>query len=132
MITIDKKRIMVVDDEPMTLKMCEYILQNEGFLVSTANSGRECLDYLRGEYTPKIDLILLDIEMPVLNGYTTLSTIRQIDGIKDIPVIFLTATATQQTVQAAIKLGVKDYIKKPFDPLELIAKIKNALETTDL
>lgn len=123
----EKKRILVVDDEPIALKMCEYVLNNEGFAVVTANSGRECLDYLRGEYAPKIDLILLDIEMPVLNGYTTLSTIRQNDMIKDIPVIFLTATATQQTVQAAIKLGVRDYIKKPFDPMELIAKIKSAL-----
>lgn len=123
----DKKRIMVVDDEPISVRMCEYILKSEGFSVIGTNSGRECLDLLRAQNAPNVDLILLDIEMPVLNGFTTLSTIRQTDSLCNIPVIFLTATATPETVQAAIKLGVKDYIKKPFDPHELISKIKAIL-----
>lgn len=123
-----KIRIMIVDDEPISLKMCDYILTNEGFATITAKSGMECLEILRGEYKPRIDLILLDIEMPDMNGLSTLSIIRQNESLKNHKVIFLTATATPETVAEAIKLGVNDYIKKPFDPQELIGKIKSALD----
>ncbi len=123
-----KKRIMIVDDEPITIKMCEYILKRHEYEVVSAMSGRQCLDYLRNYDNPPVDLILLDIEMPILNGFNTLSSIRQAESLKHIPVMFLTATATQETVMEAIRLGVNSYLKKPFLPNELIEKVEELLE----
>jgi len=122
-----KKRIMVVDDEPITIKMCDYILKKHDYFVVSAMSGRQCLDYLRNPDNPPVDLILLDIEMPILNGYNTLSSIRQSESLKHIPVMFLTASATQETVKEAIRLGVDSYLKKPFLPNELIEKVTSLL-----
>lgn len=123
-----KKRIMIVDDEPITIKMCEFILKRNEYDVISALSGRQCLDYLRNSDNPPVDLILLDIEMPILNGFNTLSSIRQAESLKHIPVMFLTATATQDTVMEAIRLGVNSYLKKPFLPNELIEKVEELLK----
>lgn len=125
---MNKKRIMIVDDEPITIKMCEFILKRHGYEVASAMSGRQCLDYLRNPDNPPVDLILLDIEMPILNGFNTLSSIRHAESLKHIPVMFLTATATQETVMEAIRLGVDSYLKKPFLPNELIEKVDALLE----
>lgn len=120
---MSKKVIMVVDDEPITIQMCEFILKKHDYDVVSANSGKQCLDYLRNPKNRPVDLILLDIEMPILNGYNTLSSIRQSEALKHIPVMFLTASATQETVREAIRLGVDSFLKKPFLPNELIEKI---------
>ena len=72
-----KKRIMVVDDDKITLKMCKFILEKQDHEVVTAESGKRCLEFLREPSNPRIDCILLDIEMPLLNGFNTLSSIRQ-------------------------------------------------------
>lgn len=89
----------------------------------TAESGKRCLEFLREPSNPRIDCILLDIEMPLLNGFNTLSSIRQSEKLKDIPVMFLTASATQETVREAIRLGVTSYLRKPFLPKELTDKV---------
>lgn len=122
------KRIMIVDDEIITLKTCEFILQKNDYEVVIMESGLKCLDYLRSAYNPAIDLILLDIEMPMFNGYKTLMSIRQSEALKHIPVIFLTATATPETVKKAVSLGVNSYIKKPFLPQDLIDRIEAVLD----
>lgn len=118
-----KKRIMVVDDDKITLKMCKFILEKQDQEVVTAESGKRCLEFLREPSNPRIDCILLDIEMPLLNGFNTLSSIRQSEKLKDIPVMFLTASATQETVREAIRLGVTSYLRKPFLPKELTDKV---------
>lgn len=122
------KRIMIVDDEIITLKTCEFILQKNDYEVVIMESGLKCLDYLRSAYNPAIVLILLDIEMPMFNGYKTLMSIRQSEALKHIPVIFLTATATPETVKKAVSLGVNSYIKKPFLPQDLIDRIEAVLD----
>ena len=78
-----KKRIMVVDDDKITLKMCKFILEKQDHEVVTAESGKRCLEFLREPSNPRIDCILLDIEMPLLNGFNTLSSIRQSEKLKD-------------------------------------------------
>lgn len=118
-----RKRIMVVDDGKITLKMCKFILEKQDHEVVTAESGKRCLEFLREPSNPRIDCILLDIEMPLLNGFNTLSSIRQSEKLKDIPVMFLTASATQETVREAIRLGVTSYLRKPFLPKELTDKV---------
>ncbi len=122
-----KKRIMVVDDDRITLQICEYILKKQGYYVVTVESGKRCLEYLRDESNPPVDCIILDIEMPLLNGYNTLSSIRQSEKLMKIPVMFLTAAATQDTVKEAIRLGVTSYLKKPFLPNELSERVEQLL-----
>ena len=123
-----KKKIMVVDDDKMILMMCEFILTKEDYEVITVESGKRCLEYLRDENNPNIDCILLDIEMPLLDGFKTLSSIRHSEKLMKIPVMFLTATATPDTVKEAIRLGVTSYLKKPFLPNELTERVAQLLE----
>lgn len=122
-----KKRVMVVDDDKITLQLCEYILKKRGYYVVTVESGKRCLEYLRDESNPPVNCIILDIEMPLLNGYNTLSSIRQSEKLMKIPVMFLTATATPDTVKEAIRLGVTSYLKKPFLPDELSERVEQLL-----
>lgn len=124
------KRIMVVDDDKITLQMCEFILKKQGYEVITAMSGRSCLDYLRNGTNPTVDCIVLDIEMPLLNGFNTLASIRQSGRLRNIPVMFLTAAAAQDTVVEAIRVGVSSYLIKPFLPKELIEKVAELLENS--
>ena len=123
-----KKKIMVVEDDKMILMMCEFILKKEDYEVITVESGKRCLEYLRDENTPNIDCILLDIEMPLLDGFKTLSSIRHSEKLMKIPVMFLTATATPDTVKEAIRLGVTSYLKKPFLPNELTERVAQLLD----
>jgi len=118
------KTILVVDDEEMNLKMVEYILQQEGYDVVKAISGMSCLDYLKFN---KPDLILLDVEMPVMSGIQTLEVLRANEDYKSLPVMFLTASADTDTVAAAGRLGVLSYVKKPFMPQDLLDRVQKIL-----
>lgn len=122
-----KKRVMVVDDDKITIKMCEFILKKLDLEVVSASSGKRCLEYLRDRTNPPVDCIVLDLEMPMLNGFNTLSSIRQSDRLKDIPVMFLTASANEETVREAIRLGVRSYLRKPFLPKDLASKVLSLL-----
>lgn len=118
-------RILVVDDNSMNLKMAEFILKKNNYVVIMAESGQECLELLDNE---KIDLILLDIEMPQMSGIETLEKIRGKSGMKDKKVMFLTASADdEETLREAKKLGVLQIISKPFVPDVLLEAVENAL-----
>lgn len=118
------KTILVVDDDAMNLKMAEFILKQEGYNVVTRESGMACLDYLKVD---RPDLILLDVEMPVMTGIQTLEVIRGNEEFKNLPVMFLTASADTDTVVEAGRLGVAEYVKKPFMPQELTDRVKKVL-----
>ena len=90
----------------------------------TAMSGEECLEVLERE---QVDLILLDVEMPGMNGIATLEKIRQHKEYSSIPVMFLTADATEDTVIAAGRLGADGYIKKPYMPQDFLERVENVL-----
>lgn len=114
-------RIAVVDDDMMNLRMAEFILQQAGYTVDKLESGMDCLNYLK-EQTP--ELILLDVEMPIMNGIQALEIIRANEDTANIPVMFLTASADTDTVVEAGRLGVVDYVKKPFLPDELLKRVE--------
>ena len=121
-----KTTIMVVDDDEMNLKMAEFVLQKEMDVdIVTAAGGYQCIELLQRD--SDIDLILLDIQMPRMDGIKTLEMIRKHDDWKNIPVIFLTASADKETVIKAGKLGVEGYIKKPFMPKDLVERVTLAL-----
>ena len=120
------RKILVVDDDDMNLKMAEFILKKDmkENKVLLADSGLKAIDTLQQE---KVDLVLLDFQMPVMNGLKTQELIRKREDLKDTPVIFLTAASDRDTVMKAGLMGVADYIKKPFMPQDLIDRVSQAL-----
>ncbi len=125
-----KPTILIVDDDDMMLKMAEFILMQESkFNIVKANSGLQCLKTLQsGE---KIDLILLDIQMPGMDGIKTMELIQKHDYWKLIPVAFLTASSDRGTVLKAGQMGAVGYIKKPFAPPDLLSRVKLILGMED-
>ena len=117
-----RKCILVVDDDVINLKRTKLILDKHYDLI-LAKSGQEALDKL---ITEDIDLVLLDIEMPGMNGIETFKRMKE-DNI-EVPVIFLTASGYEDDVMAAISLGAVNYVKKPFLPKDLLERIAQEFE----
>ncbi|MCR4793405.1 MAG: response regulator [Lachnospiraceae bacterium] len=120
--------IIVVDDDTSNLKMAGHILSKANMRVTALKSGQSLLDYVRDKGTP--DLVLLDINMPEMDGFETLMKLRSYEseaGVDEVPVIFLTADDTPDTETMGFEVGVSDYIKKPFDPAVLLRRIGNIL-----
>lgn len=111
-----KYKILVIDDEEMILKMLRQYLEAENFTVYTADSGRKAMELL--SVSP--DIILLDINMPEMNGLQLCQIIRE---HIDCPIIFLTARVSEQDIVSGLSVGGDDYITKPFNTNELIARI---------
>lgn len=110
-----EKNILVVDDDAMNLRMAEWILQKE-YTVHKAESGMACLAFLQ---TQSADLILLDMEMPQMNGFQTLEAILELPGGSDIPIVFLSSDTSAESMERAKQYGIKHYITKPFLPQTL-------------
>jgi len=119
------KKILVVDDSPSNLAAIENALKDEYEIVAVT-SGLTALRFLD---TNKADLVLLDIEMPVMNGLQTLNKIRERAHLKDLKVVLLTARKDEQTVVQGFKLGISDYITKPIDKDVVKKRIRKLLET---
>ncbi len=119
-----KKRILAVDDTAVVLTRILYTLQ-DAYDVITINSGERALKYLKEN---KPDLILLDIRMSPMDGIETLQSIRTMEGREDIPVIMLTGVEDRDIVLKSAKLGIGDYIRKPFSSEELIKRIRRVFD----
>lgn len=118
--------ILIVDDDDMMLQMAEYILKKDTpYDVMKANSGLQCLRILQsGE---KVNLILLDVQMPGMDGIKVMELLKNHDYWKLIPVIFLTASSDKNTVMKAGQMGAVGYIKKPFLPEDFVKRVESAL-----
>ena len=116
--------ILVIDDESDMLQLLERILTSEGYRVILAADGVYGMTLLK---EAKPDLVLLDIMMPGPDGYMTLNSIRQ---YSNVPVIMVTAMRDIESLQKTLTLGADDYIKKPFRPGELLARVKAKLRRT--
>lgn len=119
-----KRCILAVDDTAVVLTRILYTLQDT-YDVITINSGGRALKYLKEN---KPDLILLDIRMSPMDGIETLQSIRTMEGREDIPVIMLTGVEDKDSVLKSAKLGICDYIRKPFSSEELLKRIRRAFE----
>ena len=117
-----QKRILVVDDDTMNLVRTKMILEKD-YEVLLADSGIKALDKIKGE---PVDLVLLDIEMPKLNGIETFERMKEF--APNMPVIFLTASGLEEDVRTAIRLGAVNYRMKPFQPQELMKRIAQEFE----
>ena len=116
--------ILVIEDDQDMLQLIKRILESEGYHVFLAADGIYGMTLMK-ECKP--DLVLLDITMPGPDGYLTLDSIRQ---YSNVPVIMVTGKRETEAVQKAFELGVDDYIKKPFRPAELLARVKTKLKRT--
>ncbi len=119
-----RKRILAVDDAATILLRITDALEKY-YEVVTVNSGARALRFLEKE---KPDLILLDIRMAPKDGFETLREIRAIEDRADIPVIMLTGVEDKDSVLEGIKLGICDYVLKPFTPDDLLDRIRRALD----
>ncbi len=117
-------KILVIDDEPDLVSTIQGRLEWCKFEVVAASSGEEGLEKAANE---KPNLILLDINMPGMNGHEVLDRLRNRPDLRDIPVIMCTALCEAEDIAKASSYGVKDYIAKPFDFSDLVEKISNAL-----
>ncbi len=121
----ERAKILIVDDEPDYVTAIQCRLEWSHYDVITASNGEEGLKKVISE---KPDLVLLDTNMPIMNGHEVLERLRQNSELKDIPVIMVTALCEARDIAKASSFGVSDYIAKPFDFAVLMEKIANALE----
>ncbi|MEX1138311.1 MAG: response regulator [Bacteroidota bacterium] len=117
----DHKQILIVDDEPVWLKVLGHLLETKGYTVKKAASGADALNTLKS-YEP--DLILLDVRMPDMNGFDLLDHIKKLPKLASKPVVFVSAMDDFHAKKVARELGAADYILKPIDETE----VNNVLE----
>ena len=118
-------KILIVDDVSDNIQVAMNILKEESYSLSFATDGFEALELIKSE---EVDLILLDIMMPKLDGFEVCRRIKLLENKKDIPIIFLTAKSDIETISKGFQLGGVDFISKPFHPEELLSRVKNHLE----
>jgi DNA-binding response OmpR family regulator len=116
--------VLVADDDPDILALVAFRLERAGYAVVTADNGEEALALAR-ERLPA--LAVLDVMMPRLTGYQVTKQLREDEATKDIPVILLTARVQEADVARGFEVGADDYIKKPFSPQELRARVQAIL-----
>src|SRR5215204_7421524 len=115
------RRILVVDDDPDIRGLVHELLDRRGFTVTEARNGHEAL---RAFYAERPDLVVLDVAMPRLDGWTTLERIRE---LSDVPVVMLTARAAELEKTRGLRAGADDYVTKPFGRQELLARVEALL-----
>ncbi len=123
--SIGSKSILVIDDDQLVLKLATAFLEPKGFDVITATDGVSGMKLLRES---KVDLVLLDVLMPGLDGYKVLQLIREYSSV---PVIMVTGITDKASTIKFLELGADDYVTKPFIEEELIARIQNKLKRAE-
>lgn len=122
------KRILVIDDLPENVFMLQDRLEHEGYEVLTAYDGRSGIQKAQSELP---DLILLDIMMPDINGIEVCKTLVQDSNTSNIPIILVTAKTGAEDTKDGLDAGAFDYIKKPFNKIELLARVRSALKVSE-
>ena len=120
------KRILIADDEPRYLRLLEANLRTEGYEVVTAQGGLQGLEVFSNQ---PIDLVLLDVMMPRLDGFSTCQRLRE---FSNVPIIILTAKGEEQDRVRGLDLGADDYMVKPFSATELLARVRAVLRRTQI
>lgn len=121
--TMAKKTIFVIDDDPMITILLEHILTREGFEVAKAADGREAVD-MGQAMNPAPDLVISDHMLPFLSGVELVPILRSLEGWQNVPIIMLTAKGQEADIRRAFDAGADDYLVKPFQPGELLARLR--------
>ena len=121
------KEILIVDDEPNVVVPIQFLMEQQGYRVMTAERGEDALDLI---YQYKPDFVLLDIMLPGIDGYEVCEIIRLNPDFRGIKIVFLTAKGREVEIAIGLALGADAYITKPFSNTALVAKVKELLENT--
>lgn len=121
------KRILVVDDEPNIVLSLEFLMEKQGYEVRSAYDGEQALEAI-SEAPP--DLVLLDINMPKVNGYEVCAAIRADPKLKDVRILILTAKGRDVEREKGLAMGADEYVTKPFSTLEVVEKVHELLENS--
>lgn len=122
--TLHAGRVLVVDDDPVNRAILVGSLESQGYSAAVASDGREALRKLReGGW----DVVLLDLVMPVMDGFEVLRTMKEDERLRSLPVIVVSALEEMESVVRCIEMGAADYLPKPFDPVLLRARLKSSL-----
>ncbi|MBT4824945.1 response regulator [Candidatus Woesearchaeota archaeon] len=116
-----KKNVLIVDDEPHIVNLIKLSLNKEKYDVTGAYSAREALMHMEKAIP---DIVVLDLMMPGINGYELCKALRENPKTRDVPVLILSAKSQMNDKLHAIDVGADDYMTKPFDPMELVKRIK--------
>jgi DNA-binding response OmpR family regulator len=121
---MSRKKILLVDDSSTILMMEKFILRNDPYVLITAANGEEAV---RRAVSDQPDLILLDVVMPGMNGFEACRLIRENDASKHIPIIMVTTRGEATNVETGWLSGCADYVTKPINAIELLAKVRSLL-----
>ena len=119
------KNVLIVDDSKTVRNLVAFILKAEGIKVTTAEDGLDGLEKLYS--MPEVDLILTDINMPRMDGFSFIIAVREQDAYKDIPIISLSTEGGEEDIQKGIRLGANLYMVKPAQPEKMVRNIKMLL-----
>ncbi|MEW5892360.1 MAG: response regulator [Pseudomonadota bacterium] len=118
--------VVVVEDDEVIAYLLEFILKREGYEAVRAKDGREALDLI--QTLPAPSLVLLDVMLPYSDGFQLIQAIRANPAWRDVPIVMLTVKSHEQDIVRALDSGANDYILKPFQPNELLARIRRFLK----
>ncbi|MDG3582822.1 response regulator transcription factor [Galbibacter pacificus] len=118
-----KKKILIIEDNPMIVKSLEFKLTKDGYQVVVAQDGRKALKILE---TDAFQLVITDLMLPFINGIELIEHIK--NNIPELPVIVLSTSKQEEIIMDAFKMGVNDFITKPFSPNELSLRVKRTIE----
>lgn len=121
--------VLVADDSPTVRALVRLELERAGYAVVEAKHGLEALDIARAG---GVDIVLLDVEMPVLDGFATIKALKADASTNDLPVVFLTSRSDSEDIVGALRLGAHDYLRKSPEPAELLARVGAAAQVTAL
>ncbi len=124
-----KKRVLLIEDDPSSVRLVSYTLEQEGYEVLTAMNGLDGLKKAREEAP---DLLVLDVMLPGLDGFEVCRRLRADEQTAGLPVLMLSAKAQEIDKTTGLKVGADDYLAKPADPSEIMARVANllAMKTT--
>lgn len=118
--------ILIADDEPNILLSLEFLMQREGFRVLVARDGQQALDAILAH---RPDLVLLDVMMPIKNGFEVLQAVHEREDLAGLKVLMLTAKGREIDMAKGLALGASAYMTKPFSTRELVDKVRSLLES---
>jgi len=119
-----KAKVLIVDDEPLNVDYLEQALEDANYQIITATNGEEALNKIQSEQP---DLVLLDLAMPIMDGFAVLEQVKADQVLRDIPVIIISAEHDSKSVVKGIKQGAEDYLTKPVNADLLVKKVKEYL-----
>ncbi len=119
------QRILVADDDPIVLKFLEALLSDAGYEISTAGDGETALEKIREE---RPDLVILDLVMPYRDGFDICRTVRQSPSTRTLPIVVLSMKDKESDILRCFEAGADEFVRKPFNALELLARIRKILE----